>query len=180
MAETALTELQNQIEAIRRDAFAEGYAAAMKTVHELTSRSVPLQTDKAAAANGNRPTEDQTTQSQPHQIPQSEPNKAAVPLRTSNPVRRSPARRPTVRRAATGMRRPRRGRAKRGTNALMIQEVLKKAPGAVRQADIRNALQKKGVSLSFPSIRHALGQLEARKAAKQVGKSGTWRNGTAA
>jgi len=174
VAETALTELQNQIEAIRRDAFAEGYAAAMKTVHELTARSVPLQTGNAAAPNGNGRAEDQTPQLQPHQIPQSEPNKAAVPLRTSNPRRRSPAKRPTVRRAATGTRRSRRHRAKRGANAQMIQEILKKAPRAVRQADIRNALQRKGVSLSFPSIRHALGQLEARRAARQIGKTNTW------
>ena len=30
MTETALTELQNQIETIRREAFAEGYAVAMQ------------------------------------------------------------------------------------------------------------------------------------------------------
>jgi len=174
MAETALTELQNQIEAIRRDAFAEGYAVAMKAVHELTSRSVSLQADNAAAPNGNGRAEHQT-QSQPNQRTQPEPNKAAVPLRTSNPVRRSAPKRPTVQRAATGTRRSRRRQSKRGTNALMIQEILKKTPRAVRQADIRNALQRKGVSLSFPSIRHALGQLQARKAAKQVGNSNTWR-----
>src|SRR5262244_2367651 len=138
MAETALTELQNQIEAIRRDAFAEGYAAAMQAVHELTSRSVPLQTDNVAAPNGNGRPEDQTPQSQPHQIPQSEPNKATVPLRISNPVRRSGAKRPKVRSAATGTRRSRSGRAKPGANAEMIQRILKKTPRAVRQADIRN------------------------------------------
>ena len=179
MAETALTELQNKIEAIRRGAFAEGYAAAMKAVHELTSRSVPQQADNAAAPNGNGRTEDQT-QSQPDQRTQPKPNKAAVLLRTSSPVRRSAAKRPTVRSAATGTRRSRSGRAKRGANAEMIQEILKKAPRAVRQADIRNALQKKGVSLSYPSIRHALGQLEARKAVRQVGKSKTWRYAAAA
>ena len=32
MAEAALNELQQQIEAIRREAFAEGHAAAMKAV----------------------------------------------------------------------------------------------------------------------------------------------------
>jgi hypothetical protein len=48
-------------------------------------------------------------------------------------------------------------------------------PQAVRQGEIRAALQRdKGVSLAFTSIRHALGQLEARKAVEQDGNGG-WR-----
>jgi len=42
MANGALMELQQQIEAIRREAFEAGYAAAMEVVGELASRSVPL------------------------------------------------------------------------------------------------------------------------------------------
>jgi len=58
----------------------------------------------------------------------------------------------------------------------MVYAILKAAsPRRMRQAEIRNALQAKGVSLAYPSIGHALGQLEARKAAKQVGKTKTWR-----
>ena len=40
MAEAALTQLQSQIEAIRHEAFAEGYAAAMEAIRELSSGSV--------------------------------------------------------------------------------------------------------------------------------------------
>ena len=59
----------------------------------------------------------------------------------------------------------------------MIAEVLKAAsPRAVRQAEISNALLGNGVEISFPSIRNALGQLEARNAAQQVGRSKTWRH----
>jgi len=55
--------------------------------------------------------------------------------------------------------------------------ILKAAsPRRMRQAEIRKALQVKGVSLAYPSIGHALGQLEARKAAKQVGKTKSWRH----
>ena len=50
------------------------------------------------------------------------------------------------------------------------------APRAVRPAVIRKALQEWGVSMAFTSIRHALGQLEARNAAEQVGDSKTWRH----
>jgi hypothetical protein len=173
MTETALNELQNRIEAIRREAFDEGYAAAMNAVHELASRLVPQQSDKPAVPNGSESAESETVRP--------EPNQAARPLRTSDPARRAPAKRPTARAETSGTRRSGRGRAKRGTNAKMIQEILKKAaPRAVRQAEIRKALKERSVSLAYPSIGHALGQLKARKAAKQVGKSGTWRYSAAA
>jgi hypothetical protein len=51
------------------------------------------------------------------------------------------------------------------------------APSAVRPAEIRKALQDKGVAISFPSIHHALRQLEARNAAEQVDDSKSWRHG---
>src|SRR5260221_7314700 len=40
MARTAVTELQQQIEEVRREAFAAGYAAAMQAVRELASHAV--------------------------------------------------------------------------------------------------------------------------------------------
>jgi hypothetical protein len=173
MTETALKELQNQIEATRHEAFADGYAAAMKAVHELASRLVPQQSDKPAAPNGSESAKGETVRP--------EPDQTASLLRAGDPVRRSPANRRAAGRAATHTRRSRGGRAKRGANAQMIQEVLKKAaPRAVRPAEIRRALEQRGVSLAYPSIGHALGQLKARKAAKEVGKSGTWRYSSAA
>jgi hypothetical protein len=38
MARTALTQLQDQIEAIRREAYAAGYAAAMQALREFAAR----------------------------------------------------------------------------------------------------------------------------------------------
>jgi hypothetical protein len=59
----------------------------------------------------------------------------------------------------------------------MIEEVLQGiAPRAARPTEIRSALQGKGVSMAFTSIRHALGQLAARQAVEQVGDSNTWRH----
>src|ERR1700720_3640441 len=49
MARTAMTELQQQIEAVRREAFAAGYAAAMQAIRELTSRAAPEAGSRAAA-----------------------------------------------------------------------------------------------------------------------------------
>jgi hypothetical protein len=41
MARTAVTQLQQQIEEVRREGFAMGYAAAMQAVREVASRSAP-------------------------------------------------------------------------------------------------------------------------------------------
>jgi type II secretory pathway component PulK len=58
----------------------------------------------------------------------------------------------------------------------MIGEILRAAsPRAIPPADIRRALQQKGVELAFTSIRHALGQLQQRNAAQPVGNTNTWR-----
>jgi repressor of nif and glnA expression len=62
----------------------------------------------------------------------------------------------------------------------MIEEILQAAaPRVLPPAAIRKALQEKGVALAFTSIRHALWRLEARKAARQVGKSRKWRRSAA-
>jgi hypothetical protein len=68
MKNVALGQLQRQIEAIRRDAYAEGYAAAMRRVHDFAARqpdgSAPFRfapparsgpSDGAHAAAGDRP-----------------------------------------------------------------------------------------------------------------------------
>ena len=41
MAKTALTQLQDQIEAVRREAFAAGYAAAMQSIREFAAKPAP-------------------------------------------------------------------------------------------------------------------------------------------
>src|SRR2546423_1361311 len=136
MVKAVASELQERIEQIRRQAFAAGYAEAMKAVRDLASR--PPRNSTNAKPNGSRR------------------------------VRATAAK--TTRRSA----RP--ARAQRGTNALRVEEVLKAArPRAIRAADIRKALQKKRITISFPSLRGALRQLEVRQAARQVGDSGTWR-----
>src|SRR5262249_39825151 len=127
MTHTALTRLQEEIDAIQQEAFAAGYAAAMRSVQEFVSRPVAgleapcLRTEYAVAAR----------------------------------LRRLP----------------------RGTNARLIEAVVRaSAPRAVRAPEIRRVLhQEQGVVLAFPSIRHALGQLEARHVAEHVAGSKSWR-----
>jgi hypothetical protein len=158
MAKTALTQLQQQIESIRREAFAEGYAAAMQAVRELASR--PTAAAARPAASAGRP-----AAAAPRKGRAARPRQRARAGRAAQP--RKQARRP---RAAAA-------RPQRGNNARLIEEVLQgMAPRAVRPAEIRNALRReRGIAMAFTSIRHALAQLQARNAAEQIGNTRTWR-----
>ena len=158
MAKTALTQLQDQIEAVRREAFAAGYAAAMQAVRDLAGKPAAVPAPQAAAVSTRRRRGARTAQS--------------ASAATARPRRRQ-ARAATPRAGRRPVTRP-----QRGTNARLVEEVLQSnAPRALHPAEIRNALQRdKGVSMAFTSIRHALGQLEGRHAAEQVGDSRTWRH----
>ena len=151
MVKTAAAEFQAQIEKIRREAFEAGYATAMQAVKELASQPARNSSRTAAAPNGRR--RGRSGQAA------AEPNGPRRVNATSKAIRRSVV-----------------GKSQRGANALRVQEVLKAtSPRAVRPAAIRKALQEKGIGISFPSLRHALRQLAARKAAMQVGNTRTWR-----
>ncbi len=149
MAKTAMSQLEDQVELIRREAFAAGYAAAMRAVHETASRPAPaenLPTPTAPTRRGRPPRQAQ---------PAPREAQASQPRADSKPAAK---------------------RLERGSNARFVEEALRaRAPLAVRPAEIRAALQRdKGVSLAYTSIRHALGQLAARKAVEQDGNGG-WR-----
>jgi hypothetical protein len=147
MAKTALTQLQDQIEAVRREAFAAGYAAAMQAIRDLAAKAIP-----GAATAPSRP--------------QRRAASAARPVR--------PARQRQPRAAARApRRRPQRGINAR----LVEEVLQSNAPRALRPAEIRRTLQRdKGVAMAFTSIRHALGQLEQRGTAEQIADSKTWRH----
>src|SRR5712691_1189197 len=136
MAKTAMSQLEDQVELIRREAYEAGYAAAMQAIRETASRSAPAEKRPTPAAPAQR--------GRPPRQPQPAPRKA--PARQTRADSKPAAKRP-----------------ERGSNARFVEEVLRAlAPQAVRQGDIRAALQRdKGVSLAYTSIRHALGQLEA-------------------
>jgi hypothetical protein len=149
MAKTALVQLQDQIEAIRSEAYAAGYAAAMEAVRNFSARPA------ADASSG-----------------------ASVPVRrgSAKPVPvKAPARRgrpPEAAKPARTRRRP-----QRGTNARLITEILQESgEDFVRPAVIRDALQRdKGAAVAFTSIRHALGQLQTRGEVEQSADGKSWR-----
>jgi hypothetical protein len=149
MTKTARSQLEDQIELIRREAYEAGYAAAMQAIRAIASRPAPSENQPSPAVPGRR--------GRPSRQPQ-------------QPLRQSQARQTRgVGKAATK-------RLERGSNARFVEEVLRTlAPQAVRPAEIRAAIMReKGTSLAYTSIRHALGQLEARQAAEQDGNGG-WR-----
>lgn len=167
MAKTALNQLQDQIDAVRQEAYAAGYSAAMQAVRDLVSKAAPGAQTAAAAPQARQGTGRRGRPPAAAKAATATP--AAKPIRQRQPraAAKAPARAPR-----TG------SRPSRGNNARMIEEILQAAGSrALRPAEIRTALQKeKGVSMAFTSIRHALGQLEGRKTAEQVGDSKTWRH----
>ena len=155
----SITDLQQQIEAVRQEAFAAGYTTAMKEVRELAAHP-PTETGDAAAVRGGsgsrRPA--RTRGRQARRTPRSVSRVRSKSLNGSAKARR------TMRRAG------------RGTNARLVAEVLRSvAPRALRPAEIRRTLQGNGTTISFPSIGYSLKQLAARSAAKQGGDGKSWR-----
>jgi hypothetical protein len=135
MAKTAATKLQDEVELVRREAFAAGYAAAMKLMREYASRSKP---DSAVQSRRQR---GQVSAGQPARTHQRQ--SAARSRKGDAPAGRSP----------------------RGTNARLVVEVLEGiSPRAARPSEIRKALLDRGIAVAAASIQFALGQLQARRA----------------
>lgn len=159
MAKTAMIQLQDQIEAIRSEAYAAGYSAAMQAVREFSARPA----GGAAGAPERR------------RGPKAAPAKTATATATAITTGKAPARRgrpPAAAKPARARRRP-----QRGTNARLITEVLQ-ASGSdfIRPAAIRIALQRdKGMAVAFTSIRHALGQLQTQGQVEQSADGKSWR-----
>jgi hypothetical protein len=167
MAKTAMNQLQDQIEAIRREAYQAGYAAAMQAIRDFAGRpagaaAAPrVATPRAAAPRA--------------ATPRAATPRAATPRRAA--AKPAAAEKAAPRRRRAPARATASGRPQRGTNARLIVEVLREMPaGTARPADIRKALQSdKGVSMAFTSIRHALGQLAARNEVTASDDGKTWR-----
>jgi len=147
VANTSVTHLEGQIKAIRDDAYNAGFAAAMQAIRDFVGGS-------SGAATRTR-------------VRKPAPGIGRT-LKPTTPKPRS-------RRSAVPSR-PQRSRAKPGSNALLIAEVLKGMPHSTRAADIRRALQRdKGVSISFAAIRYALDQLARRGEVETSPDHKTWR-----
>jgi len=180
MAKTAMNQLEEQIEVIRREAYDAGYAAAMQALREFAGHSsdaaataVVSRGRKAAktvnpqprraAATASTPQPTTTTKVQSPTAPKSKAQSATAAKPKSTTVRKARAKAQPI-------------RPQRGTNALLIAELLKGRSDSTRPADIRKALQRdKGVSVSFTSLRHALDQLAQRGEVEASADRKEWR-----
>jgi len=125
MAKTAVSQLQEQIEAIRREAFAAGFEAAMQAVRHFASTHAPDKEPQSAQPVRRRSAQRPRTSGQRGQMGD-----------TSG----------VSRRGTTSAPRP-----QRGTNARLVEEVLQSnAPRALRPAEIRSTIQRqKGVAIAL-------------------------------
>ena len=141
MAKTAVTELTDHIESIRREAYNDGYAAAMRAVVEFSTSG----TAKSKAS------------------PKTTAAKSTTAARASR------------RRQGRAQAKPASQQTRRGDNAKHIAEAMMALPDHTGPAAaIKKALASKGHDLAYTSIRHGLGQLQARGEVSLAADGRTW------
>jgi hypothetical protein len=147
VAKSAVTDLTDHIESIRQEAYNEGYAAAMRAVVEFSTSGTPRPKAAVAKASPAKTTSAKSTTATP-----------TAPQRQ----RRAQAK-PDVR------------QTRRGDNARRIAEAMMTLPDHTGPAAaIKKALAEKGHDIPFTSIRHGLGQLQARGQASVAADGRTW------
>jgi hypothetical protein len=144
MAKTAMNQLEDQVELIRHEAYAAGYAAAMQAIREIAARPAPAE---------------------------KRPTPAAPTPRGRLPRQAQPAPRKAQARQTPADSKPAAKRPERGSNARVVEEVLRAlAPQAVRPGEIRAALCATRVCL-WPTRRSAM-RWDSWKAVKRLGRMG--------
>jgi hypothetical protein len=147
---SAVTQLQDQIQSIRRDAYNEGYSAAMQAVLNFAKQPIAEPRARSAAAKK---------------------SPAKAPARRK--VASAPAAAPP--KGGTASRAPRR-MDRRGENAPLTEAALKSLPNHTgRAGDIRKAIKEQHeTELAFTSIRNALGQLQKDSKVTLAKDGKTW------
>jgi hypothetical protein len=152
MAKTAVTELNDHIESIRREAYNEGYAAAMRAVVEFSTSGTTKPKTTATKATDAKATAIKGTAAK------SITAAVAAPRRQRR-VQAKPAAR----------------QIRRGDNAQHITEAMMTLPNHTGPAAaIKKALAERGHDIAYTSIRHGLGQLQARGEVSLAADGKTW------
>jgi hypothetical protein len=155
---SAVTQLQDQIESIRQTAYHEGYSAAMRAVLNF-----------AKQPTAEPPTRSATTRKSPAKAPA----KRAASTRGAPLAVQTQA---TPPKGETASRAPRQRMGRRGENAPLIEAALKSLLNHTgRAGDIRKAIkQQHETELAFTSIRNALGQLQKDSKVTLAPDGKTW------
>jgi hypothetical protein len=187
MAKTAVIGLTDHIESIRRDAYNEGYAAAMRAVVDFsTSRTAkPRATvTKATAtkATATKATATKATAAKATAAKATAAKATAAKAAASKAAAAKPAAVKSTTATTAAPKRQRRAQAKpapsrtrRGDNARRIAQAMMALPDrSGPAAAIKKTLAEKGHDLPYTSIRHGLGQLQARGEASVAADGKTW------
>ena len=161
MAKSAVTGLTEHLESIRREAYTEGYAAAMRAVVEFsTSRTAkPKATATKATAR--------------KAASKAAGSKAAATKAAAAKSTTATTAAPKRQRRAQAKPAPRQTR--RGDNMRRIAEAMMTLPDhSGPAAAIKKVLAGKGHDIPYTSIRHGLGQLQARGEASVGADGKTW------
>jgi hypothetical protein len=152
MAKTAVTELTDHIDSIRQEAYNEGYAAAMRAVVEFSTSRTAKPKTTAAKATAAKATAIKETAAKSITA-------TAAASRRQRRAQAKPAPRQTL----------------RGDNARRIAEAMMTLPNHTGPAAaIKKALAEKGHDIPYTSIRHGLGQLQARGEVSLAADGKTW------
>jgi hypothetical protein len=146
MAKSAVTGLTEHIESIRREAYTEGYAAAMRVVVQFSTSGTAQPKATATKTTATKTAAKSTIAT------------------TAAPRRQKRAQAKPV---------PR--QARRGDNVRHIAEAMMALPDhGGPAAAIQKALAGMGHNISYTSIRHGLGQLQARGEASVAADGKMW------
>ena len=151
---SAVTQLQDQIETIRREAYNEGYSAALQVVLNFAKQPIAEPQTRSAT----------TRKSPAKRAPSTRGAPLAVQTQATPP------------KGETASRAPRQRMGRRGENAPLIEAALKSLPNHTgRAGDIRKAIKEQHeTELAFTSIRNALGQLQKDSRVTLAGDGKTW------
>jgi hypothetical protein len=192
MAKTAVIGLTDHIESIRREAYNEGYAAALRAVVEFSSSrtakpkatvtkatgakaiATKAAATKAAAAKATaaKATAAKATAAKATAANATAAKSTAAKSTTAKSTTATTA---TPKRQKRAQAKPAPRRTRRGDNARRIAQAMMTLPGhSGPAAAIKKTLAEKGHDLPYTSIRHGLGQLQARGEASVAADGKTW------
>jgi len=155
VAKTAVNELTDQIESIRQEAYNEGYAAAMRAVAEFSASGTVRPKATATKTTATKVTAARSAK--------------GTAAKSTTPTTAAP------RRQKRAQAKPAPRQTRRGQNAQHIAEAMMTLPNhRGPAAAIKKALAGKGHDLPYTSIRHGLGQLQARGQASVAADGKTW------
>ncbi len=171
VAKNAVTNLTDYIETIRQEAYNEGYGAAMRAVVEFSGSGTAKSKTTAAKTTTARTTAKVTTAKAT--TAKATTAKATTAKATSRkPATASQA---APRRQRSAQAKPAVRHSRRGENARYIADAMMALPEHTGPAAaIKKALSKKGHDIPYASIRHGLGQLQARGEASLAQDGRTW------